>query len=104
MKRVVLSASARSFLLAEATYLLARNPVAAERFVARLREARTNLARFEALGFERDAPPVPGIRRLVVGDYLLDYGISDVIEVVAIRHGRQSDPDLPIDDDFDFEA
>lgn len=60
MKRVVLSASARSFLLAEATYLRARNPVAAERFVARLREARTNLARFEALVLSAMRHQFPG--------------------------------------------
>lgn len=104
MKRVVLSGSARAFLLAEATYLRTRNPAAADRFVLRLREARVNLARFEALGFERDAPPVPGVRRLVVGDYLLDYVVMTAIEIVAIRHARQSDPDLPVDDDFDYEV
>lgn len=104
MKKVVLAGQARAFLLAEAAYLRARNPAAAIRFVERLREARVNLARFEALGFERDAPPVTGLRRLVVGDYLLDYLVAERIEIVAIRHGRQADPELPIDADFDFEV
>jgi plasmid stabilization system protein ParE len=104
MKKVVLAGQARAFLLAEAAYLRARNPLAADRFVQRLREARVNLARFEAIGFERDAPPVPGTRRLVVGDYLLDYLIAERIEIVAIRHGRQADPDVPIEDDFNYEA
>jgi plasmid stabilization system protein ParE len=104
MKKVVLAGQARAFVLAEAAYLKARNPQAAERFVERLREARVNLARFEAIGVERDAPPVPGTRRLVVGDYLLDYLITQRIEIVAIRHGRQADPDVPVEDDFDYEA
>lgn len=104
MKKVVLAGQARSFLLAEAAYLRARNPGAADRFVQRLREARANLTRFEAIGFERDAPPVPGTRRLVVGDYLLDYLVGERIEIVAIRHGRQSEPEVLVDDDFDFES
>jgi plasmid stabilization system protein ParE len=104
MKKVVLSASARTFLLSEAGYLRARNPAAADRFAGRLREARKTIAMFEGIGFERDAPPVAGIRRLVVGDYFMDYCVRDSIEIVAIRHGRQADPDLPFDDDVDYEA
>jgi hypothetical protein len=40
----------------------------------------------------------------VVGDYLLDYLIAERIEIVAIRHRRQADPDVPVEDDFDYEA
>jgi len=44
------------------------------------------------------------MRRVIVGNYLLDYEISgDVVLVVAIRHGRQMPPDMTLDDDFDFE-
>jgi hypothetical protein len=57
-----------------------------------------------AIGFERDAPPVPGVRRLLVGDYLMDYFPGDIIEIVAIRHGRQAEPDSLRDEDFDYEA
>jgi len=43
--------------------------------------------------------------RLIVGDYVLDYDFDDsVVSITAIRHGRQLDPDLEKDDDFDFEA
>jgi hypothetical protein len=43
--------------------------------------------------------------RLVAGDYILDYDLGDgVVEITAIRHGRQMDPYLAKDDDFDFEA
>ena len=42
--------------------------------------------------------------RLVVSDYILDYEFDDhVVSITAIRHGRQLDPDLERDDDFDFE-
>jgi len=38
-----------------------------------------------------------------MGDYLIDYEIrGDVIEVLAVRHGRQRPPNR-LDDDFDFE-
>ncbi len=104
MKKVVLSQKARSYLLSESRYLRERNPAAAMRFVERLREARHSLARFETIGFERDAPPVPGVRRFLVGDYVLDYFVGAFIEIVAIRHGRQAEPESPRDDDFDYEA
>lgn len=104
MGRVRLAASARAFLLSEAAYLEARNPDAAERFLARLREAQRHLARFAELGFEPDAPPVPGVRRLIVGQYVIDYEIADGVVILAIRHGRQHDPSIPLDDDFDYEV
>ena len=45
------------------------------------------------------------MRRLVVGDYLMDYEVvGNEIHVLAIRHGRQLPPDVPLDDDYDFEA
>lgn len=43
--------------------------------------------------------------RLVVGDYILDYDLDDKgVAITVIRHGRQQDPDLAKDEDFDFEA
>ncbi len=48
---------------------------------------------------------MPGARRLIVGDYVLDYELSnDVITVLAIRHGRQQPPDIEPDEDLDYEA
>ena len=62
------------------------------------------LAQFPDAGFERAAPPVPGVRRLVVGDYLIDYCmVSDDVVILLIRHGAQSEPP-PADPDFDYEA
>jgi plasmid stabilization system protein ParE len=77
---------------------------AAKALTAVMRKARENLATFGELGFAKEGLPIPGMRRLIVGNYLLDYEISDgVILVVAIRHGRQMPPDMTSDDDFDFE-
>jgi hypothetical protein len=43
--------------------------------------------------------------RLIVGDYVLDYDLStDEVAITSIRHGRQQDPDLAKDADFDYEA
>jgi len=104
MKQVLLAPKARAFLLAEARYLRDRSPRAADRFLDRLRDARRSLGRFDQIGFAHDALPIPGIRRLVVGDYLLDYFSGDVITVVAIRHGRQAEVIIPSDDFADYEV
>jgi hypothetical protein len=56
-------------------------------------------------GRRNEALPVERSMRLVVGDYILDYDLVDgVVAITAIRHGRQLDPYLAKDDDFDFEA
>lgn len=103
MKHVLLAPKARSFLLSEASYLRDHNPRAAERFLERMREARRSLARFDQLGFAHDALPISGIRRLIIGDYVLDYFPGDTIMIVAIRHARQSEVAIPADDIADFE-
>jgi plasmid stabilization system protein ParE len=103
--KVRLSDDARSFLQREARYLRERSPSAAEAFLNRFREARRNLSQFPELGRRIEALPVEGSMRLVVGDYVLDYDLDDdVVAITTIRHGRQLDPDLAKDDDFDFEA
>ncbi|WP_244598849.1 type II toxin-antitoxin system RelE/ParE family toxin [Rhizobium tubonense] len=62
------------------------------------------MAHFRQIGFESEEVPVPGIFRLTIGEYLVDYEIvGDSIEVRAIRHGRQRPPGFAIDEDFDFE-
>ncbi|PZN93056.1 MAG: type II toxin-antitoxin system RelE/ParE family toxin [Hyphomicrobiales bacterium] len=102
MKRVLLSPKARAFLLSEAGYLRKHSPRAAERFLDRLREARRSLSRFDQLGFSQDALPLPGIRRLIMGDYMLDYFPGETIVIVAIRHGRQSEAVISSDEIEDF--
>jgi len=105
MHKVRLSGDARSFIQREAKYLRERNQAAAATFLNRLREARRNLAEFPKMGRQKAALPVKGSMRLVVGDYILDYDLNDdIIDIVSIRHGRQQDPDLIVEDDFDYEA
>jgi plasmid stabilization system protein ParE len=105
MNKVRLSGNARLFIQREAKYLRARNQAAAEAFLNRLREARRSLAQFPKMGREKDSLPIPGLMRLVVGDYVMDYDLNgEVVEIVSIRHGRQHDPDLAKDEDFDYEA
>jgi plasmid stabilization system protein ParE len=103
MPSVRLSATARAFVRREAQYLGERSTGAAEAFLGHLREARRNLARFPEMG-AKSPLPLRGLRRLVIGDYVLDYDLSLTgVEIVAIRHGRQSD--LPISEDpgLDYE-
>lgn len=91
-------------MLSEAKYLRDHSPVAAARFLARMREARRSLARFEQLGFEHDALPLPGIRRLIVGDYILDYFPDNPVMIVAVRHSRQAETVVEADEILDFES
>jgi plasmid stabilization system protein ParE len=102
--KVRLSRNARTFIQREAKYLRDRNQAAAETFLNRLREAKRNLAQFPKMGREKESLPIEGSMRLVVGDYIMDYDLDgDVVAISSIRHGRQQDPDLAKDDDFDFE-
>ena len=81
------------------------NPAAARNLSRQMRNAQRNLAAFDGIGFESEELPIRGMRQLVVGDYLMDYEVAgNEIHVLAIRHGRQLPPDVPLDDDYDFEA
>jgi len=104
MHKVKLSGNARKFIQREAKYLRERNQAAAETFLNRFRNAKHNLAKFPRMGREKESLPVEGSMRLVVGDYIMDYDFDgDVVAITSIRHGRQQDPDLAKDDDFNFE-
>ena len=102
--KVRMSDDARAYLRDEAKYLRKRSPAAARALSAAMRKARENLAHFGELEIAKEGLPIRGMRRLIIGNYLLDCEISDdVILVVAIRQGRQKPPDMALDDDFDFE-
>lgn len=102
--RVVVSHQVKEYLDTEKRYLRRHSATAHKRLAARLRDAFAMLARFPLAGPERQLP-VPGLRRLVVDDYVLDYEIrNNELHVLAMRHGRQRDPYLEIDDDFDLEG
>jgi plasmid stabilization system protein ParE len=102
--KVRLSGGARAYLRQEAAYLRKHSQKAATAFVDRMTEARKNLARFPEIGKTFDRLPIPGSHRLVVGDYLLDYDLTDEeVVILSIRHGQQQ-PLIPgVEDDFDYE-
>jgi len=70
MHKVKLSTNARAFIQREARYPRDRNQAAAETFLNRLREARRSLAQFPKMGRVKEALPVTGSMRLVVGTIL----------------------------------
>ncbi|MDH4442519.1 MAG: hypothetical protein QE284_19300 [Rhizobium sp.] len=48
--------------------------------------------------------PVRNTRCFVLGDYLIHYELDhSAFATLAIRHGREKPPELPLDDDTDFE-
>ncbi|MCD0417443.1 type II toxin-antitoxin system RelE/ParE family toxin [Rubrivivax sp. JA1024] len=101
--KVRLSGDARNYLLREAKYLAERSPAAATAFLEDIRSARRRLGKYPEIGFK--LTPIKGSRRVVVGNYLIDYDSGpDGIEITAIRHGRQSDVSLSLDEDFDYEV
>lgn len=100
--RVRLSGAARAYLLREAKYLTERSPSAGRAFIKAIQSARERSGNFPEIGVPH--PPIKGNRRLIVGDYVIDYEVGcDGIDITTIRHGRQSDQLPPLDDDFDYE-
>lgn len=103
--RITLSAAAHEFLRRETAYLRSRDIGAATRFVAEMRSATRRLATYDRIGRPDHELPVPGLRRIVVRDYVVLYDVaSDEIRVLAVRHGRQAPFDCPIDADHDYES
>ncbi|WP_441277188.1 type II toxin-antitoxin system RelE/ParE family toxin [Tardiphaga sp. 172_B4_N1_3] len=101
--KVRLSGAARTYLLHEANYLTERSPVAGAAFLRDIRSAQQRIGNYPEIGFKPFL--VRESRRLVVGDYLIDYEPGpEGIEITSIRHSRQSDVALNLDDDFDYEV
>lgn len=102
--KVRLSHAAAAFLRAETSYLKRHSPAAAKAFARQMRSARGRIEEFDRIGFESEELPVPGMRRIIVGQYLVDYEIRDrEIRIVAVRSGRQLPPSLERDYDYDYE-
>ncbi|WP_442582577.1 type II toxin-antitoxin system RelE/ParE family toxin [Mesorhizobium sp. ASY16-5R] len=102
--KVVISRRVRDFLVAEKAYLRRHSNSAAKRLTLRMREAATLLADFPMVGIERFLP-IRDLRRLVVDDYVLDYKIRGTeVHILNMRHGRQKDPYLENERDFNFEG
>jgi plasmid stabilization system protein ParE len=77
----------------ESEYLRDRRSRAVERFIDAIDRAAQQLSEYPMSG-----PPglIPDTRRLVVGPYILSYRVRrGVVEVFAVRHGRQRDTLAP---------
>lgn len=102
--KVRLSERARTYIREETRYLKARSTAAAKEFTAHIAKARLNLSAFTQMGFESDDLPVDGMRRLVVGDYLMDYEVTEQeIHVVSIRSGKRLSQSTILEPDSDYE-
>jgi plasmid stabilization system protein ParE len=90
--RVHYAQQVQRFILDEATYLGARSKAAAFRFRTELKAAESHILDYPEIG---PLGRTPGTRRLVIGPYVLVYRINGTdIEIIAMRHGRQAEPDI----------
>ncbi|WP_438749818.1 type II toxin-antitoxin system RelE/ParE family toxin [Pararhizobium sp. O133] len=103
--KVTLSPAARDYVRTEAAYLRSRSPQAAQHFADSLKRLKDMLARFPSAGHISGELPMPGVLRMVMGAYLVDYEIrGNAIRIFAVRHGRERPPGMPLDEDFDLEG
>jgi toxin ParE1/3/4 len=68
------------------------NPAAAKRIVEDLRQRIGILAEQPRLGRHLSEGIDPGLRRLIVGKYVVVYRIQEtrrIIDIVAVRHSRE---------------
>lgn len=104
--KVRLSFAARAYLQNETAYMRKQSPSGAKSFAKRMKTARENIGFFNGLGAEsRDLPiPVRNMRRLIVGDYFMDYEIGeDVITILAVRNQLQMPMTVKPDENAEFE-
>ena len=105
MRKVLLAPPARIFIEQEMRYLRDRNPAAAKAFRASVAHLGRQIARFPHSGFLRQDIPLCGIHRIVLGDCRVDYVLADdAVLILLMRHDRQAEPGLPVEDDVDYEA
>lgn len=95
--KLIISKSASGYLRHEHAYLAQFDPRAAQSMIQQLQEAMRMLVTYPEMGSL--VLPMKGRRRLVSVPYLIDYrATAATIRIVAIRHGRQLDLRLDIDD------
>jgi plasmid stabilization system protein ParE len=95
MPRVILAPRARRWLHAELTYLADVHPTAVACLRQRVATARRMLSEHPRIGTRATAP---GTRRLVVLPYVVTYREKGIdIEIMDIRHSRQSERPIPDD-------
>ncbi len=99
MRSVRLSRKAADYLRRESTYLRERSPAAARALSETMKRARAFLQQFPDAGNTHHGLQVAGFRTFVVGDYLIDYRLTEsAIEIANIRHGRMQIPMPELDD------
>jgi plasmid stabilization system protein ParE len=100
--KVVISRDAAKYLRDERNYIGRFDARAAEATMRQIQDAFKTLAAYPNAGSL--ALPLEGRRRYVTAPYVIDYSLTDTaILIASIRHGRQNDPSIGIDDDLDFE-
>jgi plasmid stabilization system protein ParE len=88
-RAVTMSPTARRWFLHRLAELASVNPTAASNLIERFRRLRVIMGEISGMGVGGD---IPGTRRIVMSPYILTVRVrADVIEIVAIRHGRQND-------------
>ena len=96
--KVRFSAHAAQYLRQEHAYLARFNKTAAKMIVHQIRQSAKMLAEYPAAGLV--IAPISGVRRYVNVPYHLDYVVmDDVVLIVAIRHGRQQEATIDLDED-----
>ena len=91
---IVRNARAEDDLIAIWQHVARDSETAADRLLDRIEARSQQLATYPFSGAPRD-DIAPGIRHLVVGDYLILYRVdTDAIEIVRVLHGhRNVDPE-----------
>jgi plasmid stabilization system protein ParE len=102
--KVTFSPSAKAYVAREGAYLRERNRAAGDRFRQNVTQFVRALAQFPLMGQEAADLPVRNARRFVLGEYIIHYELGEsALVILTIRHGRERPPELPLDDDTDFE-
>lgn len=102
MKKLRISDEASAYLRAERAYLARFDKRAASAMILQIRHVMEMLRRFPLAGKALDVPQ--GVRRFSALPYVIDYEVMDgILGILIIRHARQSDPDIVVDTDDDFE-
>lgn len=72
-----------------ASFIAEDDPIAAERWVDELFESVKRLADFPDSGRVVPEVGLSRIRELIFGPYRVIYKVSDNVEILTVRHGRQ---------------
>lgn len=103
--KVTVSSMARNFMVREASLLWEKSPKAAERFSRDIRELGRRLSRMPDRGKVDADTLIPGVFRILAGEYLIDYQVSvSSRDILVMRRVRQAVPRIVIESDGPFEA